>query len=51
MRELPANKIYFGEAAWSYDKGRDGNPVTYADDLAIEKFLIGRKSFTGESGT
>ena len=39
MKQLPASKIYFGKAATSYDKGRSGNLVTEADDLAIQNFL------------
>jgi len=39
MINIPASKIYFGKAATSYDKGRSGNPVTDADDSAIQNFL------------
>jgi ubiquinone/menaquinone biosynthesis C-methylase UbiE len=39
MNQLPADEIYYGRAATSYDKGRLGNPVTEEDDYAIANFL------------
>jgi SAM-dependent methyltransferase len=37
--ELPADRVYLGEAATTYDLGRKGNPVTDEDDAAISRFL------------
>lgn len=39
MKKLPADTVYFGKAATSYDKGRLGNPVTIEDDEVIQEFL------------